>query len=282
MPYRYALIKIREYYNKNNISHYDDKYEQKYIITRNKILEKLGLEKYDGEYYEFTQERKEDSEKYDKWLKNNREEYEKILYETKKELYKDEFKMFKESLNEKVEGKYFLKDKYGNIIEFIKETKYGYRYRSHNELKEKLMMDYMTAVIRKNIMGNDITIRNLDHPLVSEYLDEQIKKYPLNSQSKNIEGAKVFIKYHDLDNDKIWFIIEGDKEENDYILYGYVVSDNNKENIKPELSYVYLSELEKNNIEEIIPSFENTLGKLSRIYKMPLPNESKQEELEVS
>lgn len=276
IPYKYALIKIREYYRKNKIDHFNDKYEQKYIIARNRILTKLGLPEYNGDYYEFRKDREDDYKKYDDWQKNNKEEYEKNIDEVTKDIYKEEFDMFKKALNEKVEGKFFFTNKYGDIIEFVKETKYGYRYYLHDEIKYNCLMDYRTAVIRKNIMGDNVSLRNIEHPLISEYIEEKINEYPLNSQSNDLENAKVFIKYYDPNSDKKWYAIEGEKQEDDYIMYGYI-----GDNERAELSYFYLSDLEKDNIKEVQITTEKTLLELLNINKLHLPDELRIEELEV-
>lgn len=276
IPYKYALIKIREYYRENDIDHFDDRYEQKYIIARNRILTKLGLSEFNGDSYEFSKEREEDYKKYNEWQKEHKEEHEKVIDEVKKELYKEEFNIFKNALKEKVEGKFFFTDRCGNIIEFLKETKYGYRYYPRNEISDSCLMDYKTAVVRKDIIGSDISIRNVEHPLVSKYLEEKISKYPLNSQSSDLENAKVFMIYYDSISDEKWYVIEGDKQEDDYIMYGYIGN-----NERAELSYFYLSDLEKANIKEMPITKEKTLLELLNASKLPIPNEMKTEELEV-
>jgi hypothetical protein len=72
---------------------------------------------------------------------------------------------------------------------------------------------------------------------------EIIKKLPALYSQEKVEDPKVMVKFFTPDSSFTWFIIEGEKEENEeWMFFSKVYSHNCPEG---ELGYVALSELQK-------------------------------------
>lgn len=161
IKFEYALLKVREYNRQNeNIDKYDKRYElfekelSKYVDINNR-------------------------EKRFAFVKENSKLVNEIERKINKELYKEEFKIFKTSIEEKIEGKYYLKNDFGKIYEFVRETSRGYRYRVYEEPTADCLMDYKLAYIRKNIMGKDFEIE--------KYQEVQENKIELEDEEEEYE-----------------------------------------------------------------------------------------------
>lgn len=147
IPYQYALLKIHEYYRENNINHFEDRYEKKNKVFEDRIKEYTKTNDY-KEYMDFCRENKE--------LVN------KIECEVVKELYNKEFEIFKDSINEKIEGKFYITNDYGQKIEFCSKTKYGITVRQYDYLNENCIIDdYKLAYIRQDYMGKNFNIEKV-------------------------------------------------------------------------------------------------------------------------
>lgn len=74
--------------------------------------------------------------------------------------------------------------------------------------------------------------------LMTKELEKKFKKYPLGSQEGLMEEAEVVVKYFNPCGAGTWLITEGEKEDDEWIFYGYChITD-------WEWGYVSLSELE--------------------------------------
>lgn len=74
--------------------------------------------------------------------------------------------------------------------------------------------------------------------LMTKALEQEFQKYPLYSQDGKGFDAHVVVKFFNPVGAGTWLITEGEKEENDWLLFGYChITD-------WEWSYVRLSELE--------------------------------------
>lgn len=75
--------------------------------------------------------------------------------------------------------------------------------------------------------------------LLTKTLEKQLQKYPLYSQDGKGDGAKVLIKFFTPNKGFTWYILEGERQGDDYTFFGIV--DNCGER---EYGYFSLNELE--------------------------------------
>ncbi|MBE5806671.1 MAG: hypothetical protein E7313_08230 [Clostridiales bacterium] len=148
IPYEYALLKVHEYYRENKINHFTDRYEKRGKVFEDRIKEYTKSDDY-KEYMDF--------------CRDNKELVNKIECEVVKELYNKEFEIFKNSINEKIEGKFYIANNYGEKIEFCSKTKYGFRFRKYDYLNENCIIDnYKLAYIRQDYMGENFKIEKVE------------------------------------------------------------------------------------------------------------------------
>ncbi|MBR3523974.1 MAG: DUF2958 domain-containing protein [Bacilli bacterium] len=57
--------------------------------------------------------------------------------------------------------------------------------------------------------------------LLTKEIEERFKKYPFGSQDELGDKAEVLVKYFNPCGTGTWLITEAEKEDNDWILYGY-------------------------------------------------------------
>lgn len=152
--YNYALWKTREYQKENNIDSFKDLYLKKYDYYNEKIKELTGVD-ITGDYWK----NEEQERKYEDFKKENSDLIEKLRYESYFKVYKACYEVFKEALEEKHKGKYYLYSKtYGNINP--KGTKGSFYYNIPLYRVQK--MDYKKAYcLAKNISRNDIEIKEV-------------------------------------------------------------------------------------------------------------------------
>lgn len=147
IPFEYALIKIRKYYRQNNISEYEEKYDKRYELYDKEISKYVDIKNW-GKRFKFEKENEE--------LTND---IEKNIYS---KLYKEELRIFKSSINEQIDGKYYLKDSFERVIEYVRETNRGYSYRAYEEPNKECLLDYKLAYILKDRMGKDYEITKFE------------------------------------------------------------------------------------------------------------------------
>lgn len=158
VPYEYAMIKVREYHRENNIKNFDDKYEKRYQLFNEEIKKYTNPDNWE-EYKEFS--------------KNNKELIDNIEGDVVKRLYENEFEIFKKSINEKIEGKYYITNESGNKIEFCGKTKYGgFKYREYSFLNQDCLLDYKLAYIRKDYMGDKYKIEKLEEHQIEKGIED--------------------------------------------------------------------------------------------------------------
>ena len=155
IPFEYAILKVRNYYRENNIDEYGEKFDKRYELY-NKELSK---------YVEVN-----DFENCRKFEQENRKLVNGIRNQVLSNLYKTEFELFKNSIEEEIQGKYYLKDKYGRVIEYVRETNRGYSYRAYPEPNKDCLLDYKLAYILKDRMGKEYELAKYE-----EQLKEKIK-----------------------------------------------------------------------------------------------------------
>lgn len=147
IPFEYALLKLRNYYRENNIDEYGEKYDSRYELYNKELAKYVDIN---------------DWEKRRNFEIKNREltsDIEKNIY---RKLYNKEFELFKNSIKEEIKGQYYLKDKFGRTIEYIKETNRGHSYRAYEEPNKECLLDYKLAYILKDRMGKDYEITKFE------------------------------------------------------------------------------------------------------------------------
>ncbi len=164
IPFEYAILKVRNYYRENNINEYGEKFDKRYELYKKELSKYVDTENWE-ENRKFEQENKE--------LVNN------IRKEIREKLYKEEFDIFKNSIKEEINGKYYLKDNFGRTIEYIRETNRGYSFRAYSEPNYDCLLDYKLAYILKNRMGKDYEI--------VKYQEVQENKLELEDEEEEYE-----------------------------------------------------------------------------------------------
>lgn len=147
IPFEYALLKVRNYYRENNIDEYGEKNDKRYELYSQELAKYVDIN---------------DWEKRRNFEIKNREltsDIEKNIY---RELYNKEFELFKNSIKEEIKGQYYLKDKFGRTIEYIRETNRGHSYRAYEEPNKECLLDYKLAYILKDRMGKDYEITKFE------------------------------------------------------------------------------------------------------------------------
>lgn len=163
IPFEYALLKVRNYYRNTDIKEYGNKYDERHERYDKELSKYVNTEEW-KERYEFEKEHKD--------LVNE------IQRNINKELYKEEFEIFKNSIEEEIKGKYYLKDDFGRVIEFVGETTRGYKYRAYEEPNQDCFIDYKLAYIRKNQMGDRYEIAKFEEVQENKInLEEEEEEY---------------------------------------------------------------------------------------------------------
>lgn len=150
IPFEYATLKVREYYRKKDINLYDEKYDLRYELYKKELSKYVDTN---------------DWEKGRKFEQENKELVDKIETDIKKELYKEELEIFIDSIKENNKDKYYIKDYFGRTIEYVGETKSGYKYRIYEEPNEACLLDYKLAYIIQKRMGNKFKINRFEKQL---------------------------------------------------------------------------------------------------------------------
>lgn len=154
--FEYAMCKVREYFRQNNIDSYEDLYEKRFKVNRDMRFDFLGLklstkeDKYERE--------KEDFETYEQWRKEQDKEYvrkfEREFYlKSIWAVYGESFKIWKQALEENIEGKY--KIKFNNYYYISKLGKYDRGYSSFSYGGKALEISYKRAYILINDMQRE-------------------------------------------------------------------------------------------------------------------------------
>ena len=163
IPFEYALLKLRNYYRENNIDEYGEKYDSRYELYNKELAKYVDIN---------------DWEKRRNFEIKNREltsDIEKNIY---RKLYNKEFELFKNSIKEEIKGQYYLKDKFGRTIEYIKETNRGHSYRAYEEPNKECLLDYKLAYILKDRMGKDYEITKFEERQEnSENFEDEEEEY---------------------------------------------------------------------------------------------------------
>lgn len=163
IPFEYALLKVRNYYRNTDINKYGNKYDERHERYDKELSKYVNIEEWEKRY-EFEKEHKD--------LVNE------IQRNINKELYKEEFEIFKNSIKEEIKGKYYLKDDFGRVIEFVGETTRGYRYRAYEEPNQNCLIDYKLAYIRKDQMGDKYEIAKFEEVQENKIsLEEEEEEY---------------------------------------------------------------------------------------------------------
>jgi len=143
IPFEYALLKVRNYYRETNINDYGNKYDKRYELYDKELSKYVNVENWEEKR---------------KFEKENRELTNDIEKRVRKNLYKQEFEIFKNSINEKINGKYYLRDDFERVIEYVGETRRGYKYRAYERPNKDCLLDYKLAYIIKDKMGKQFEI----------------------------------------------------------------------------------------------------------------------------
>lgn len=147
IPFEYALLKVRNYYRNTDINEYGNKYDERHERYDKELSKYVNIEDW-KERYKFESENKK--------LVNE------LQRNINRELYKEEFKIFKNSIKEDIKEKYYLKDDFGRVIEFVGETTRGYKFRAYETPNKDCLIDYKLAYIRKERMGDKYKIEKFE------------------------------------------------------------------------------------------------------------------------
>lgn len=147
IPFEYALLKLRNYYREKNIDEYGEKFDKRYELYNKELSKYVDVN---------------DFEKRRRFEQDNRKLVNEIKNQVLSNLYKTEFELFKNSIKEEIKGQYYLKDKFGRTIEYIKETNRGHSYRGYEEPNKECLLDYKLAYILKDRMGKDYEITKFE------------------------------------------------------------------------------------------------------------------------
>lgn len=161
VPYEYAMMKVREYQRDNNINDFEEKYEKRHELFKEEIKRYTDPDNW---------------EVYKEFRKNNKELIDNIEKEIISKLYEKEFEVFKQSISEKIEGKYYITNESGNKIEFCGKTKYGFKYREYRYLHQDCLLDYKLAYIRKDYMGDKYKIEKLEEQQLEKSTEEDMEE----------------------------------------------------------------------------------------------------------
>lgn len=165
IQFEYAILKVRNYYRENNINEYGEKFDRRYKLYDKELSKYVDINNWE--------ERREFEIK-------NEELVNTIRNNIRKELYEKEFEIFKNSIKERIDGKYYLKDGFGRIIEYVRENSYGFSYRAYEEPNNECLLNYKLAYILKNKMGKDYEIE--------KYEEVQENKIQLEDEEEEYEG----------------------------------------------------------------------------------------------
>jgi len=76
--------------------------------------------------------------------------------------------------------------------------------------------------------------------LLTKSIEKELAKYPLYSQQSKGEDAEVICKFFSPVGAFTWYVLEGEKQINDYLFFGIVINNQ----LEREYGYFSLSELE--------------------------------------
>ena len=76
--------------------------------------------------------------------------------------------------------------------------------------------------------------------LLTKSIEKELAKYPLYSQQSKKENADVICKFFSPVGAFTWYVLEAEKQENDYLFFGIVINNQ----FEREYGYFALSELE--------------------------------------
>ena len=164
ISFEYAILKVRNYYRENNIDEYGEKFDKRYELYNQELSKYVDTN---------------DFEKCRKFEHDNNKFVNEIRNQVLKNLYKIEFELFKNSIKEVINGKYYIKDKFGRTIEYVRETNRGYSFRAYSEQNNDCLLNYKLAYILKNRMGKDYEI--------AKYQEEQENKLKLEDEEEEYE-----------------------------------------------------------------------------------------------
>ena len=155
--FEYALCKVYEYLKENNINSYTDLYEKRGELTTQKQFTYANLELSTNE--DKWQANSENWKKYSEWRKTqNIEEIEEIenrfSLESLWEIYGKAFNIFKNALNEKIDGEYTILTYGAYYITKLGRYDRGYS-RCYYGYGSPLKMSYKKAYIVLNNMNDE-------------------------------------------------------------------------------------------------------------------------------
>lgn len=182
--YNYAMEKVREYQEENNIDSYDDLYEKSYDYYNEQfyVLTRIDLTK---DYWKD----KELVNKVNKYKKEYEKELETLRYESYMKVYGACYEVFKKALDEKEDNTLYTL--YSDTYKYIKlkgsDGAFHYNYSSAVE-KGK----YKEMYVKAKIVGRDIQLKRVvltDKEIQKELENEQLKKQA-KERIKDVEQVK--------------------------------------------------------------------------------------------
>lgn len=150
--FEYAMCKVREYHKQNNIDSFNDLYEQRGKVYREKIFGFAKIERSQDE--DLWKAESEDYKKYYEWQKTQDKDFvkdmeNKFSLEAVKEIYGESFKVWKQALEEEIKGEYkVLFDNYYVVTKLGKYDRgYGKFFYANKEYSGFEKMSFKKAYI---------------------------------------------------------------------------------------------------------------------------------------
>lgn len=182
--YNYAMEKVREYQEENNIDSYDDLYKKSYDYYNEQfyVLTRIDLTK---DYWKD----KELVNKVNKYKKEYEKELETLRYESYMKVYGACYEVFKKALDEKEDNTLYTL--YSDTYKYIKlKGSNGAFYYNYSSAVEK--GKYKEMYVKAKIVGRDIQLKRVvltDKEIQKELENEQLKKQA-KERIKDVEQVK--------------------------------------------------------------------------------------------
>ena len=182
--YNYAMEKVREYQEENNIDGYDDLYKKSYDYYNEQfyVLTRIDLT---GDYWKD----KELEDKVNKYNKEHKAELDMLKYESYMKVYSACYEVFKKALDEKEDNTLYTL--YSDTYKYIKlKGSNGAFYYGYSSAVEK--GKYKEMYVKAKIVGRDIQVKRVvltDKEIQKELENEQLKEQA-KEKIKDVEQVK--------------------------------------------------------------------------------------------
>lgn len=182
--YNYAMEKVREYQNRNNIDSFNDLYLKKYDYYNKQYLEFTGID-LTTDYWK----NQELENKVKLYNREHEKELDMLRYESYMKVYGACYEVFKDALEEKENDTLYTL--YSDTYKYIKlKGSNGAFYYGYSSPKEK--GKYKEMYVKAKMVGKDIQLKRAvltDKETQKELENEQLKKQA-KERIKDVEQVK--------------------------------------------------------------------------------------------